>query len=44
MESEEGDMSQPVPDNGSDGETGCEVLDTCMDIQEPKCLKDKNRL
>lgn len=44
MESEEGDVSQPVLDNGSDGETGCEAVDTCMDIQAPKCLKGKNRL
>lgn len=36
MESEEGDMSQPVPDNGRDGKTGHGVLDTYMDIQVPE--------
>lgn len=40
----EGDMSQAVPDNGRDGETGYEVLDTCMDVQADKWLKDKNGL
>lgn len=44
MESEEGDVSQPVPDNGREGETASGVLDTYMDIQAPKCLKDKNGL
>ena len=44
MESEEGDVSHPVPDNGRDGETASGVLDTYMDIQAPKCLKDKNGL
>lgn len=44
MESEEGDMSQPVPDNGRDGEAGHGVLDTDVAIQTPKCLKDKNGL
>ena len=42
MESEEGDVSQAVPDNGRDRETGGGVLDTYMDIQAPKCLENEN--
>lgn len=44
MESKEGDVSQAVPHNGRDRETGHGILDTDMDIQAPKSLKDKNAL
>lgn len=41
MESEEGAMSQPMPDHGRDSQPGRGVWDTYMDIEVPGCPKDR---